>query len=87
MKADSVAPLLIGPRNCEAAIGVPWRRVRECAARHGLRPVRIGVAHAFRATELIEALEADDVVPEQEASADPVAALRARLGLKLVGVR
>lgn len=58
---------LVGPRNAELAVGLPWRRVREHARRLGLRPVRIGRAHCYRLAELLDTL---DTTPANEGEQD-----------------
>jgi hypothetical protein len=82
--SDLAAPVLVGPSNAEAVVGVPWRRVREAAARAGLRPVRVGVAGCFRVAELVAALECESA-PLQSSEPEPTDAaeqVRKALGKK-----
>lgn len=53
-----VRPALLGPRNCEAATGLPWRHVRDHARALGVRLVRVGRKLAVPADEFLAALEA-----------------------------
>jgi hypothetical protein len=87
-------PLLIGPANCQAALGDNWRHAKAFAAAHGVRILRIGKKDFFRADEYLAALErhsatdadGDDTAPHALptiAPADPAAAVRAALGLRL----
>ncbi len=50
-------PLTVGPRNCEAATGVPWRWLREHAAELGVAIVRVDGKSVIVASELLAALE------------------------------
>ena len=50
---------LVGPANCVAATGLPWRRVRDAAVRLGVRRVRVGRATLVPLGELLEAIECD----------------------------
>lgn len=81
-----VAALLLGPGNCEAALGVPWRRVRDDAIERGVRRVRVGHALLVPAAEYIASLQ-DEGQPaaSERVAEDPAQALRTRLGLRLVG--
>lgn len=78
-------PLTVGPRNCEAATGVPWRWLRDHAAELGVQIVRIDGKSVIVATELLAALERyagrigtafDD---QPEATRDELAAMRTRI--------
>lgn len=81
----TVAPVLLGPRNCEAATGLPWRHVRDHARELGIDLVRVGRKLAVPASAFLRALQvANDSVAEQQTPTDPAAALRERLGLHLV---
>ena len=35
-------PIYIGPANCEALVGLNWRRVKQCALRLNVKCVKIG---------------------------------------------
>lgn len=82
--SDLAAPVLVGPSNAEAVVGVPWRRVREAAARAGLRPIRVGVAGCFRVSELLAALECEPAPlrSSEPEPADPAEQVRKALGKK-----
>jgi hypothetical protein len=62
-------PLLIGPRNCEAVCGLPWRHVRENARSLGVPVLLIGRKAAVPAAAFLAAAE------RQEAEAQPEKAL------------
>lgn len=75
--AHTCAPVLVGPANCVAVLGVPWRRARDAGRRAGLTPVRIGKAGCYRVAELLAALEADAAPDTTE---DPRGAVLRALG-------
>lgn len=50
-------PLYVGPANCVALTGEPWRRVRDRAVELGVRRVRAGRGFLIPATEYVAALE------------------------------
>lgn len=79
-----LGPLLIGPKNCEAALGVSWRWLRRQAPALGLEVVQIERkafidAQAARAAILAHGHQ-DDETPEVPAAVDELAHLRAQLG-------
>lgn len=85
MKQDDpkvkASPLLIGPRNCEAICGLPWRHVRDNARSLGVPVVIIGRKAAVPAAAFLAALEgpkarAPHNLPEHEPSVDPAEAVR-----------
>lgn len=53
----AVIPLLLGPANCEAAVGLPWRFVRDHAPELGVPIIGTGRKRCVRADLFIEALE------------------------------
>jgi hypothetical protein len=84
----TVAPLLLGPKNCEQMTGLPWRHVRDHARELGVEPVRVGrklVVPAARFLEALESSNATSTLHSDDAPTDPAEALRARLGLRLAG--
>lgn len=87
-------PVLIGPKNCEAATGFPWRWVRDTSARLGVPFVGAGQKRAVRADLFVAALERSEPLPANDEqsdlpalahAADPAAAVRALLKKKRVG--
>lgn len=81
-------PLLIGPANAEAVTGFSWRWCRDAAAALGVPFVVHGRKRALRAEAFIAALEREAELPtngeaQPPAPADPAAAVRASLGLRL----
>jgi hypothetical protein len=82
----SVSPLLIGPRNCEQLTGLSWRYLRDHARELGIEPVHIGRKLVVPAAAFLKALERQEAGHSQEdATNDPAASLRERLGLRLIG--
>lgn len=81
-----VAPLLIGPRNCEAAIGQLWRWTRRFAEQAGVPIWRLGTKTAIPAAPLMRALEAHAAAhqppPRELTDAEHEDAFLAKLGLK-----
>jgi hypothetical protein len=65
----TVSPLLIGPANCEAACGMPWRHVRDHARALGIEPVRLGRKLAVPAEAFLLALATGR--PREHAPSDP----------------
>lgn len=53
----AVIPLLLGPANCESAVGLPWRAVRDHAPLLGVPIIGTGRKRCVRADLFIEALE------------------------------
>lgn len=86
-------PVLIGPRNCEACTGLPWRSVRDNARAMGVPVLLVGRKAAVPAAALLAALERQDVTGDSERDAppalpsiaptDPAQHIRATLGLRL----
>lgn len=87
----SVAPLAIGPANCEAMLGVSWRWLRDHAAELGLTVLRVDGKPFVDAAAAIDAIRRHGKAPpppadEGEKMSDPpspgdeLAALRAKLG-------
>lgn len=72
-----MSAILVGPKNSEAVLGVPWRRARDAGRRAGLTPVRIGKAGCYRVAELLAALEAEAA---PETNEDPRSAVLRALG-------
>src|SRR5687767_3007380 len=85
----AVLPQLIGPANCEAALGDNWRHAKAFAAANGVRILRIGKKAFFRADEYWAALARHAATAAGSDSllslvpADPAAAVRRLLGKKL----
>lgn len=80
-KAD-VRPVLIGPRNCEAATGLPWRWCRDTAQRLGVRLVTAGRKQAIPAEAFLAALEAANETSEPEVEVDAAEQVRRLVGLR-----
>lgn len=86
-----VLPLILGPKNTEAAVGFPYRWVRDTATALGLPFVGHGKKRGVRADIFLEALERGVVkvpAPESEQAAsvevtDAAAHVRAMLGKRL----
>jgi len=76
---DAPAPVLVGPHNASAAVGVPWRRVRDAAQRAGLRPIAIGKSGCYRMADIVRAFAA--AVPA--APRDPLQSLRDELNARI----
>lgn len=76
-----VVPLMIGPRNCENVLGVPWRWARDHARRLGVSPISVAGKSMFPAAALIEALKREGArtQPAPVTEIDELAAMRARL--------
>src|SRR5688572_22108338 len=55
----SPAPLLIGPKNAEAVVGVPWRWCRDWARKLGIAFVGTGKKQLIPAGAFIAAIERD----------------------------
>jgi len=80
------APLYIGPANCEAVVGLPWRRVRDHARELGLPLVQLGKTRLVPA-DALAALRARVVASESAGPLEHVDAaeqIRRRLGVKRV---
>jgi hypothetical protein len=63
-------PVCIGPANCEAVTGMPWRHVRDHAAGLGLRLVEVGSKRVILAEELLAALRGNAPSPADVADLD-----------------
>lgn len=90
--APPAAALYVGPMNCEAVVGLPWRRVRDHARELGVPVVHFGKALLVPVDLLVEALRSLSASPtsstEQQPAAnatDPAASIRERLGVRRVG--
>jgi len=72
------AAIVIGPANCEAATGWPWRWVRDHARELGVPLLGAGRKCGVRADLLVAALERQPAVPDNEAAtpADPAEVVR-----------
>lgn len=78
-------PLLLGPKNCEAATGLPWRFVRDHARQLGIEPIRVGKKLCVPVAAFLGALRpANGDYADEQVPADAAAQLRERLGLRLV---
>lgn len=76
-----VRPALLGPRNCEAATGLPWRHVRDHARALGVRLVRVGRKLAVPCDEFLRALEAaNDQSNGPEIETDAAEVVRSLIG-------
>lgn len=78
-----VLPVLLGPKNTEAATGFSYRWVRDTATRLGVPFVGAGRKRAYRADLFLAALESEQVDVESTTAApapdDPAEAVRAIL--------
>lgn len=78
----AVLPVLLGPKNTEAATGLPYRWVRDNAARLGVPFIGAGRKRAVRADLFIAALEREQLVTvtsstgERPQSVDPAEQVR-----------
>jgi hypothetical protein len=85
---SGILPIVIGPANCLAATGWPWRWIRDTAPRLGVPLLVVGRKQGVRADLLLAALEragATATSAEQPmAHADPAEAIRRSLGLRRV---
>jgi len=83
-----VAPLLIGPRNCEAAIGQLWRWTRRFAEQAGVPIWRLGTKTAIPAAQLMRAFEAHvaatQPAPRELTDEEREDVILARMGLERV---
>ena len=85
-------PLLIGPKNAEAVVGVPWRWCRDWARNLGIRLVGTGKKQLIPAAEFIAALGREGFPPVANDAAvgraepipptDPQLAILRRLGMQ-----
>lgn len=77
-----VRPVLLGPKNCEAATGLPWRWCRDTAQRLGVRLVTAGRKQAIPADQFLAALEAANETSEPAAEIDAAEQVRRLVGLR-----
>ncbi len=54
-----LVPIMIGPANVEAALGLTWREALALAKRLGVRVVESGERRVISARELLAAIERD----------------------------
>lgn len=85
----SVAPLTIGPANCEAVLGVSWRWLRDHAKGLELTILRVNGKPFVEAAAALEAIRRHGVKPQSEEppqdtapEADELSGLCKRLGLR-----
>lgn len=78
MAPQATTATLLGPLNCQSAIGLPWRRVRELAARHGIERVRVGRTTLVPLDALLAAMRRDELA--SPINDDPRAAALRALG-------
>ncbi|HVY26939.1 MAG TPA: hypothetical protein VHB79_10315 [Polyangiaceae bacterium] len=75
--------LLLGPRNCEAVCGLPWRHVRDNARQLGVPVLLVGRKAAVPAAKFLEALERQQNTAQANTDApvtvDPAEQVRALL--------
>lgn len=76
-----VRPVLLGPKNCEAAVGAPWRWVRDQAAVLGVPLVGSGRKQFVRADLFLAALEAANETTEPPAELDAAEQVRRLIGV------
>ena len=83
---EAVAPITIGPRNAVGMTGVPWRWLRDNAARLGVPIWRVGGKSMIPATPLLRALEreAADQQPRELTDEEERQRLRGELGMERV---
>jgi hypothetical protein len=80
----------LGPRNSEAVMGLPWRRVRDHARELGVPVVRVGKALLVPLDALVDALrgrtQASPSAPDaaEALPLDPAEIIRQRLGVRRV---
>jgi len=88
MTAPAVQPLALGPANCAAIIGQPWRWTRDTARRLGVPVHRCAGKSWIEAETFLCALRAQSTEPKPPANdvaanaapiEDEVAAMRARV--------
>ncbi len=84
----AVIPLLLGPANCESAVGLPWRFVRDHAPELGVPIIGTGRKRCVRADLFIEALERSgaggdlpSVAKAEPEPLDPAEAVRRAIGV------
>jgi hypothetical protein len=83
-----VLPVVLGPKNCEAAVGFPWRWVRDCSRALGVPLIGHGKKLGVRADLFVAALEragmtsTPDGEPEMASDVDAAELVRRALGKK-----
>jgi len=86
--ATAVAPIYIGPQNCEHVLGQNWRWTRDTAKRLGVPVLRVGGKPLIRVAELVPALERDaGQEPAAAIDDDELEQMRATLGLVRISER
>lgn len=83
--SDRPLPLLVGPANCEAMTGMPWRHIRDHAEELGLTFVSVGNKRAIVAADLLVALAGRASREAAPAEVDELEAMRRRLGKQRIG--
>jgi hypothetical protein len=85
-------PLTIGPQNCADVLGVNWRWARTKARELGVPIWTVDGKSVIPASQMLAALERAGMLHEPEAppapepgSADELAEMRAKLGMRRVG--
>lgn len=83
-QGSNASPVLVGPKNAQAVLGIPWRRARDVARRAGLRPVRLGRANCYQIDDLLAVLASHgESAPTEDRVSDPLADARAELARRL----
>jgi hypothetical protein len=85
-KRAPVSPIVVGPANCEAAIGQNWRWTRDFAARAGVKIWRVSGKSVIPLEALLKAMEREGEMQVLDAPApateeQELNALAQRLGL------
>lgn len=81
-----VAPLMVGPVNCEPVLGVSWRWLRDHAGDLGLKVLRVEGKPFVEALAALEAIRrhgtpvTDEEPTDNSECVDELEAYRARLG-------
>lgn len=76
----NLSPLLVGPANCPAALGVSWRWLRDHSTALGLTILTIDGKSFIDAQAARDAITVHGVPTPADESLDDLAQLRARLG-------
>ena len=85
-RAVKAQAVLLGPRNCEAVCGLPWRHVRENARALGVPVLLVGRKAAVPAAAFLAALERKNATSSHvEAVADVDSAEQVRELLRRAG--
>jgi hypothetical protein len=64
--SDEQHALIIGPKNCEAITGWPWRHVRDYARKLGLPVLTLGRKHGVEARVFMSAIAGDQRAAPQD---------------------